>query len=264
MEESLRRITLGGAALLQIITQIGSYSLTVAHLSKDPYKFKPISQYSLGQRVVIRLAGWMFYAIIVALGKTLRFDAAGIDCFASDTRGKQQPIVCIWHDRLMTSAYYMRGRRLVLMSSISFDAEYTARCIQRLGFGVVKGSSTRGGSRALVEMIRLMKQGAPIGFTVDGPKGPRYVAKAGPALLAKRTGNPMITLNIEVDHFWTLNSWDRLQIPRPFSRARAFFGEPIFVPADANDDLLEEKQRELQHALDDLVERGKAWGQHRD
>ena len=147
------------------------------------------------------------------------------------------------------------------MLSISFDAEYTARCIQRFGFGVIKGSSTRGGTRALVEMIKLMKRGIPSAFTIDGPKGPRYQVKPGPALLAKRTGHPIIPFTIETGGFWTMNSWDRLQIPKPFSKARVFFGEPIFIGPDADDQELEQKTDELQNSLDVLVERGREWRQ---
>ena len=108
-------------------------------------------------------------------------------------------------------------------------------------------------------MIRLMKSGVPTAFTIDGPKGPRYQVKPGPALLAKRTGQPIIPFTIETSVFRTLNSWDKLQIPTPFSRARVFFGDPIFVPPDADDNALEETTLTLQSALDDLVDRGMEW-----
>lgn len=201
----------------------------------------------------------MFYALIRVISRTLRFEKEGVDWLTDSSRSYDQPIMCVWHDRIFAGMYYLRNRGLVVMSSISFDAEYTARCIQRLGFGVIKGSSTRGGSRALVEMIRMMKRGVPMAFTIDGPRGPRYIAKPGPPLLAKRTGNPIIPLSVELEKFWTLKSWDRFQIPKPFSRAKIFFGEPIFVKDDSNDEQLEQKRLELQHALDQLVERGKDW-----
>ncbi len=222
------------------------------------YEFQDISGYRFKERLMIRLAGWVFYILTKAVCSTLRFESQGAD-YKKDSVGYDVPIVCPWHDRMFAGMYYLRYRGLVAMSSISFDAEYTARCIQRLGFGVIKGSSTRGGTRALVEMIRTMKQGVPMVLTVDGPRGPRYEVKPGPPMLAKRTGNPMLPVCLELEKFWTLNSWDKFQIPKPFSRAKFFFGSPIFVPADADEYDLEQKRLELQRGLDELVENGKQW-----
>lgn len=223
------------------------------------YEFHSISDYSFRQRFLIRFGGWVFYALVKVIGMTLRYEIDGIDQMKSDDERFRSPILCFWHDRIISSTYFFRGRGIVVMSSISFDAEYTARCIQRFGFGVIKGSSTRGGTRALVEMIRLMKEGIPTAFTIDGPKGPRYEAKPGPALLAKRTGNPIIPFIIETTGFRALSTWDKLQIPRPFSRARVFFGEPIFVPAEASDVDLDAATEMLQQQLDALVARGASW-----
>ncbi|MFM9905112.1 MAG: lysophospholipid acyltransferase family protein [Pyrinomonadaceae bacterium] len=196
--------------------------------------------------------------LIGLIGRTLRIEVEGIDYITDPNIGYDAPILCLWHDRIFAGTYYFRDRGLIVMSSISFDAEYTARCIQRFGFGVIKGSSTRGGTRALVEMIRLVKKGVPMAFTIDGPRGPRYKVKAGPALLAKRTGSPMLPFSIETKH-WTLNSWDKAQIPIPFTRARVFFSDPIFVPPDVDENELEQKSIDLQMALDDLVKRGREW-----
>jgi lysophospholipid acyltransferase (LPLAT)-like uncharacterized protein len=145
------------------------------------------------------------------------------------------------------------------MNSKSFDGEYMARVCQHFGYGSVRGSSSRRGMAALVEMIRLMKAGLPAGFTLDGPRGPRYVAKAGAVLLAKKTGNPLIAFVIEPRKFWTIRSWDKMQIPRPFCRARVFIAEPIYVSSNADDEEIEAKRKELQIKLDELVELGKKW-----
>ena len=142
------------------------------------------------------------------------------------------------------------------MTSRSFDGEYIARFLTRFGFGAIRGSSSRGGVRGLVEMIRLMREGVPMAFTVDGPRGPRYEAKSGPVMLAKKTGNPILPFVIECSSYWQIKSWDRLQIPRPFARAKVIYAEPIFVPEDGDDEGVRLK---LQTALDDLVERGARW-----
>ena len=128
-----------------------------------------------------------------------------------------------------------------MITSQSFDGEYIARFIQRFGYGAVRGSSTRGGVGALARMIRLMKKGLPAGFTVDGPKGPKYVAKSGPVLLAKKTGNPVMPFSVETRKHWTIKSWDNLQIPKPFTRARVFIAEPVYVEKEAGDEEIENK-----------------------
>jgi len=146
-----------------------------------------------------------------------------------------------------------------VMSSQSFDSEYVARFIQRFGFGIVKGSSTRGGVGGLIEMIRLMKKGFPTGFSVDGPKGPVYQAKTGTLLLAKKTGNPVLPFSVEAENYWTIKSWDKLQIPKPFTRSKIFIAEPINVSKNADDSEMKNKHLELQKKLDELVGFGEQW-----
>ncbi|MDQ3062746.1 MAG: lysophospholipid acyltransferase family protein, partial [Acidobacteriota bacterium] len=155
--------------------------------------------------------------------------------------------------------YFFRNRGIVVMTSQSFDGEYIARFTQRFGYGAVRGSSTRGGVGALVEMIRLMKKGLPMAFSVDGPRGPKYVAKTGAILLAKKTGNPLMPFVVETEQFWTINNWDNLQIPKPFTRAKIFIAAPIYVGADAGEAETENKRLDLQKKLDEAVKLGKQW-----
>jgi lysophospholipid acyltransferase (LPLAT)-like uncharacterized protein len=146
------------------------------------------------------------------------------------------------------------------MTSQSFDGEYIARFIQRFGYGAARGSSTRGATGAVIEMVRLMRVGCPTAFTIDGPKGPRYEAKMGAVLLAKKTGNPILPFTITPAKFWEARkSWDRSQIPKPFARARVDIAAPIFVAADAGEELLQTKRDQLQQALDEINQRGDEW-----
>ena len=138
------------------------------------------------------------------------------------------------------------------MTSRSVDGEYIARFIQRFGYGAVRGSSTRGGVGAIVEMARLMRAGCPTAFTIDGPKGPPYVAKMGAVLLAKKSGHPILPIILTSKHYWKAPSWDSFQVPKPFTRARVYLAPPIYVPPDADDALLAAKHNELQRVLDDL------------
>ena len=123
----------------------------------------------------------------------------------------------------------------------------------------MRGSSTRGGVGALVKMIRLSKKKLPMGFSVDGPRGPRYVAKTGAVLLAKKTGNPLMPFVFECEKFWTLNNWDKMQIPKPFTRAKLFIGEPVYVAKDADEAEIENKRLELQKKLDEAAADGEQW-----
>ncbi len=223
------------------------------------YQHAPLSEYPLKKRLLIRAADIAFYLLISLIGRTVRFEVEGLEHLEQIENSGKQPIYCFWHDRIFLGTYYFRHRGIVVITSQSLDGEYIARFIQRLGYGAIRGSSTRGGTKALVEMIRVMKTGIPMAFTVDGPKGPRYQVKAGPATLAKKTGNPMMPFVLEARRYWTVNSWDRLQIPKPFTTAKLIIDKPIYIHADADSDHLEAARTALQKSLDELVYRGKQW-----
>ena len=227
------------------------------------FKHAKLDAYSLKQRSLIRLTATALYFFFHVLGKTLSYEVEGWDELEQIERNGKKPIFCFWHDRLFAGTYFFRGRKIIVMNSLSFDGAYMARFVQKLGYGSVRGSSTRGGTGALVEMIRLMKAGYATAFTVDGPRGPRYVAKSGPVVLAKKTGDPMLPFMLECRRFFTVGSWDRLQIPMPFTKVKLTIGRPIYVDSDAPDDVLEARRLELQLSLDELVERGRAWREER-
>jgi hypothetical protein len=140
------------------------------------------------------------------------------------------------------------------MISRSFDGESIARIIERFGFKPVRGSSSRGAVRGLLGMRRELEQGLAVAFTIDGPRGPRYVAKPGPVLLAKATGAPMIAFYVALENPWILNSWDAFMVPKPFSRALVRMGRVMQVPANADEAQMNELHRDLQAALDQVRE----------
>jgi lysophospholipid acyltransferase (LPLAT)-like uncharacterized protein len=218
-----------------------------------------LSAYSFKQRLIIRLADWAFFLLIKFIGKTVKFEVEDSQPFEALVKAGKLPIICFWHNRIFLGTYFFRYRRIVVITSQSFDGEYIARFIQRFGYGAIRGSSTRGGVGALVEMIRLMKNGLATAFSIDGPKGPRYIAKSGACLLAKKTGHPILPFSVEAERFWEIKSWDRLQIPKPFTRAKVFYGAPIYVESNADEEEIEKKRLELQDSLEELVELGKRW-----
>ncbi len=220
------------------------------------YRLSDLKDYPWDKGLKVRAIARGAYWLIGLLAKTIRFQYQGEEHYRNILEKGQHPIYALWHDRIVLCSYYLRKRKIVAMTSLSLDGEYIARLIQLQGNGAVRGSSTRGGVKGLVEMIRLAKQGASMCFIVDGPKGPRYVAKEGAVLLAKKAGMPILPLSVEVKHFRETKGWDKMQVARPFTRGKVFVGEPIYVPADAE---VESKRQELQAALDGLVKAGEEW-----
>ena len=231
--------------------------------SKINKHFQPgdLSQYPLKDRIVIRAAEFAFYFLIRVIGSTIRYKVKGWENFESIENAGKLPIYAFWHDRIFAGTYFFRNRGIAVITSQSKDGEYIARFIQRLGYGAIRGSSTRGGVGALVEMIKAMRNGTATAFTLDGPKGPRYKAKPGAILLAKKTGNPVMPFVVECRSFWTVNSWDRLQIPKPFTRAKVVIGKPLYVNENADQNELDKALHELQISLDALTALGKEWSQ---
>ena len=210
------------------------------------YRFAQLDGYNWRERFVIRLAGLLLYWLILLIGKTVRFTIVGRE--NDDPRRPQ--VVCFWHNRIPIGTWFFRRRVIVVMSSLSFDSEYIARFIQRFGYGAARGSSTRGARAALIQMIRAVKSGRSAGFSVDGPRGPVYVAKPGPLLLAARTGAPIVPFSVSLERCWRLRSWDRIEIPKPFTRAVAVIGPPFSVAVGAGSDPATLEQ--LQHALEQV------------
>ena len=216
------------------------------------YTFADLSGYTTKERLLIRAADLAFYLLIRTIGRTVRFRVEGWEHWEEATQNGRIPIYTSWHDRVFLATYFWRRRRIVVMTSRSFDGEYIARFIQRFGYGAARGSTSRGGVGAVVEMVRLMRAGCPAGFLIDGPRGPRHVAKMGAVLLAKKTGHPVLPFSVNARRRSTLSSWDRFQIPWPFTTATVSIAPPIYVPADADENLLEAKRQELQRALDEV------------
>lgn len=245
--------------MLQIITQIGSYSLTVTEQNEKLFRFARLSGYTFKERFSIRAADAAFYICITILGMMTRFEVRGIENLRAIEAAGRLPIYCFWHDRILLGTWFFRNRGIVVLTSRSFDGEYIARFIQRFGYGAIRGSSSKGGAKALVEMVKSMRRGHAMAFTVDGPRGPRHEAKPGPLILAKKSGNPLMPFVIESKRYWIVNSWDKMQIPMPFGKALLTIGKPIYVDPDTDDAGLEIKLQEFQSSLDDLTRQGQKW-----
>ncbi|MCM3880479.1 MAG: lysophospholipid acyltransferase family protein [Vicinamibacterales bacterium] len=191
---------------------------------------------------------------IATLGASLSWRVEGLHhlTFTGDGR---RPIMAFWHGRVLTATYFFRDRGIFVMISENFDGEWIARIIERFGYGTSRGSTSRGGQRALLELKRRMEEGRPAGFAVDGPRGPARKVQPGVVWLAKLTGNPVVPFHMEASKYWSLGSWDRTQIPRPFSTVALAVGAPIEVAADADERQIEDKRADVETALLSLEHR---------
>src|SRR6185312_6412036 len=207
------------------------------------------------RRIQARLIAAAGYRVVAALGSTLRWRTDGLEHLDAIGRAGQQPVMAFWHGRILPATYYFRGRGIVVITSENFDGEWIAGIIERFGYGTARGSTSRGARKALLQLTRAMAAGRPAGFTVDGPRGPARVAQAGAVWLAKATGNPVLPFHLEADRYWTINSWDRTQIPKPFSTVAISMGEQFAVPADADEAGIEAARRSLETRLATLETR---------
>lgn len=207
--------------------------------------------FSWRERVSLFLITWAGYLLIRLMGPTLRFTFVPEPGCRCDDRGSSSPtIFCFWHRCVIPATYRCRDNGIAVMTSRSFDGEYIARIIRKFGFGAVRGSSSRGAVGALLGMRRELEQGHSVAFTIDGPRGPVYVAKPGPVLLAKKTGMPIDCFYIALQKAWVLNSWDRMMIPKPFSRAVFYASSPMSVPPDATDEQMAALHQQMQATLE--------------
>src|SRR5690349_11258394 len=212
---------------------------------------------SLWQRAQIATIAGLGYPLINALGQTLRWRVEGLEHYDAIVASGRQPVMAFWHGRILPATYYFRRRGIVVITSENFDGEWIARIIERFGYGTARGSTSRGGLKAMLQLVRDMEHGKPAGFTLDGPRGPARVAQPGALWLARTTGNPVLPFHLEAARAWTVRSWDRTQIPKPFSHVALVVGEPIAVAPDATDAQLEQARTDLELRLRALEERAR-------
>jgi len=188
------------------------------------------------------------------------------EALISRVSSRQQPtIMTAWHNRMMfgpTAYKYMRGAGVAIMISRSFDGEVSSRVLEKFkDFTPVRGSSAnkpgqdKGGQEALMELVEWGKKGYDLGITPDGPLGPRYKVKRGVIDLARATGYPIMTAGVTSKKFIEIKSWDRTRLPIPFTRVVYIASDPIWVPPDADEDMIEQKRQELERVMIELNER---------
>lgn len=208
----------------------------------------PQRRFSLRQRIALAFISRIVYLAIRLIGPTLRLQSIG-EAGAENEPRTRPAIYCFWHRCVFAASYIFRQRQIRVLTSRSYDGELIARIIERLGFRAVRGSSSRGAVAALRELQRELAAGEFVAFTIDGPRGPRYVAKPGPVHLARSRGAPIFCFYVAVERAWVLNTWDAFIIPKPFSRICCYVCSPIAVPADGDlETYVAKMQAELERA----------------
>ncbi len=211
-----------------------------------------IPRFTLLQRVWLWLITWAGFIAIRMIGPTLRVSVS-IEDGGPPEFFIRPAVYAFWHRCVFMATWWYRRLDVAVMTSRSFDGEYIARIISRFGYRPVRGSSSRGAVGALIGMRRELDAGRTAAFTIDGPRGPRYVAKPGPVLLAQKTGLPIATFYFAPQRAWTLKTWDEFLIPKPFSRVLLRVGKLIHIPADGDEQSQLRWHAEMQATLDRIT-----------
>jgi hypothetical protein len=219
-----------------------------------------LPQLPWSRRIQIPIIAAAVYSVIRTLGPTLRYEVLGWQHAERVYAAKKQCIWAFWHRIILPIVWWYRNHGVVVMNTTAFDGQWTRKVIEWLGFGTAQGSSSRGGLRGLAVMARRLEEGLDCAFTIDGPRGPRYVAKPGPVMLARKTGCPIMVFHIGVERGKTFEkTWDHFLLPKPFSRTVILFAPPIYVPKDASAEMMEAKHAEMQRELERVRDLAEGW-----
>ena len=205
---------------------------------------------------VIPLLG---YVSIQLLGRTWRFETLGRKEVESATGENTSRIYALWHGRMLPLIYRYRNRNIHALVSQHRDGELASRTVVRLGYGTVRGSSSRGGVKGSQDLLSKLKAGLDIVIMPDGPRGPARKAQVGILRLAQLSGCPIVPVTVGASKRITLKSWDAFVIPKPFSRCIVLFGLPLRIPSEASSHLLEEKRVELEQRLNVMTQEADAY-----
>ena len=213
---------------------------------------EPNLRFTPVQRLVLAVVPRVVWALLSVLGRTWRFEVIAEEGVVPILFGQKSPaeIFCFWHQCVLPCTLYFRRSRAVILISRSFDGELITRILKMFGYDAVRGSSTRGGREGLLGLAHRIESGRTAIFVADGPLGPIYQTKMGPIKLAQMTGAPIGVFHLQPERAWTLRSWDRFLIPKPFTRICVSWAKGPRVSTDIAAEDFEPKRDELNAALE--------------
>lgn len=189
---------------------------------------------SLADRLLVPVGGLAGWGLVWGLCSLLRYQVEGWHHFTKLKQAATPVIFSFWHNQILCATYFWRFRKIAVMTSQHGDGEYIARIISRFGYIPARGSSGRGGTRALLQLKRHLAGGHAVAFTVDGPTGPLHKVKPGPLWLSMKTGIPILPFHIQPERLWEGSGWDGFHVPIPCSRVLVKIGRPFVVPPDSD------------------------------
>jgi len=192
------------------------------------------------------LLAWPVYALARLIGLSMRLRVLGEENLAAAPGGK---IYCGWHGKSLIPANYFEGKGVWALFSLSNDGELQSRIFRLFGFRVIRGSTGRGGARAAIEAIRVLRSGDSMAITPDGPRGPAFVVQRGVLLMAQKSGAALIPVGSAAQPCAHARSWDKYMVPLPFAKAVLALGPPISVPEGASESDIEHFRTLLQEAI---------------
>lgn len=202
--------------------------------------------------MLLHAIGRLAWYIIFLIGKTLRITQYGSDGeFYAD--GGKPMIYAVWHGRMVVPLYCRRNSGVSIIVSEHRDGELVTASVYASGNKAVRGSTTRGGAKALAQMIRLVKKGDKVCFTPDGPRGPRHTLQSGVVYVAAKTGVPIVPITASARRAHYFKSWDAFQLPKPFSKTALVIGEPYIVTGGTDEENIEYHRREIERRLRELT-----------
>jgi len=184
---------------------------------------------------------WLMAKVVRLWHRTVRVRVEYADPGVCPFETDKGNLYCFWHEALIPGASIFANANINVLVSESRDGEYIARVIEKLGFQTVRGSTSHGGVKALRELLRTVAN-CNLAITPDGPRGPRHEFQPGAVFLGSRTQTRLVPIGFAFSRAWRAKSWDRTIFPKAFSRAVAYFGPPITVPAKARQETLAEYQ----------------------
>lgn len=191
-------------------------------------------------------------AFLTAMLRTARWEIRGGENYIAAPDGTC--VYVLWHGRLLPCSFYHRHHGLATLISQHRDGDHIAGVVERWwGFSAIRGSSSRGGTSAIREIVRTLRRGQSVAITPDGPRGPRQKMKPGPLIAAQLAGVPVIPVSAGASSGWWITGWDRFLIPKPFSRIRLIYGDPVSVPRDADELEIERLAAHLEERLNSLT-----------
>jgi len=209
-------------------------------------------RFTFTQRLVLAVVPRIVWALFSLIGLTWRFEVIAEDGVTPllSGLGAGAEIFCFWHQCVLPCTIYYRRTGATILVSQSFDGELITRILSCFGFHAVRGSSSRGAREGLLGLAQVIESGKPAIFTADGPRGPIYRTKMGPIKLAQMTGAPIGAFHLEPRHAWTIRSWDRFLVPKPFTRICVSWAKWTRVPSDLPPEQFATKREELNAAIE--------------